>query len=1695
MKTRTAAFFFAALAAAPAAQADNVTYFDPAGETNATCETCTAYTGQTTLSDGWYVVEGAVASGGRITVGGDVNLILADGAELTAEGGIRLAQGNSLTVWAQRAGTGKLTANATSEFYAGIGGNGNGNGGDTAGTLTVNGGAVSARGSGHGAGVGGGNKSAGGTVVVNGGSLTASGRDGAAGIGGGDLGHGGTVVVNGGTVTATGSTRSSSGQAAPGIGAGRPSATINKLEDHRTTGPVTINGGTVEATAGTPSGSGAGAQAIGLNLGDAGPDYAVTVYAGAKVTAGGDKAGAAPVPYTGPESLTNACANAYAKVEPCTAHEDDNGLCHWCGATYMDPVSYVDRAWNGNAVAECNATCATYTSVTSGMSTTWSAGWYVVNTNVEIGSRIEISGTVRLILCDGFTLTAKKGIHLVGNGKSLTIYGQVNDSGALTISGVEMDCAGIGGNCNDDNDSENGGALTVNGGIVNANGGRFAAGIGGGAGGYGDGGDGGAVTINGGNVTATGGEGSAGIGGGDAGFGTGGAGGTVAINGGIVTAKGGERAAGIGGGYGDGGDGGDGGNVTVNGGTVTANGGVWAAGIGGGFGDYGGGNGDTVTVNGGTVIAKAGSSDAQAIGGGRGDGGSTGAPGTLTIDGMKAGYADGNGNVASWVASGERDGCCRNKEGKRVRIEVCDPHDYGESGACSHCGTVGFVTYVDRAWDGSAVVESNATCATYTSVTSGMSTAWSAGCYVVDSNVEIGSRIEISGAVRLILCDGFTLTAKKGIHLTGNGKSLTIYGQVNDSGALTISGVERDHAGIGGNGNDHSSGEDGGALTINGGTVKVNGGELGAGIGGGASLDVGGGGGGNVTVNGGNVTANGGERGAGIGGGSGNDVVGGGGTVTVNGGNVTANGGQNAAGIGGGVGNAVGGAGGNVTVKGGTVIAKAGSSYAQAIGGGQGNGGSTGAPGTLTIDGMKAGYADSNGNVASWAAFGERDGCCRNKEGKRVRIEVCDPHEYGKNGVCAHCGASGGPVDYFDPMGGTNATCAAYTPYVGQAELTNGWYVVTGTVLSINRVTVSDDVNLILVDDTTLTAALGITVANANSLTIWAQGAGGNEGTLFAGTTNGVNCLCGPNQAGVGGAGQGAAGRVAVNGGKVVANGGLGASGVGGTDGTVAIGQGRMILTPQGGRVSDDGSVVVDADGVAARKVVIGTPVPVLLLDEIPSQVYTGSALSPSLTVTCLGASLEEGTDYTVAYSANGVAAAEIRNAGEYTVTVTGAGDYAGAQEASGVFAVTKASLTITAKDQTYRYNGMQQGESDPLYATPEEIAEKVIVNGLKGGDTIDHVELGGEATDAGCYPIEPRGAAVVNPNNVFVTENYDITYVNGTLTILGPAEVSGVQAAAQEPWNGKISLSFTVTNSPAACLPDWNAPFLSIVATDNVTGSNYVSVASALSDNTDAADGPHTVTWDFDAQGIDFVSTNVTFTVAYLRMPDYCVIDLSGGTNAVSYPVTYLAAEPDGGFTNDLYRTTKLAMRLIGPETFTMGASSSDVDDNPPHSVTLTQPFYCAVFETTQRQWELVTGERPSWFTNETYYATRPVEQVSWNMIRGNADTYNWPDVQGVDPESFLGVLRQKTDLNALDLPTDAAPARPASTTMAATPRATSRPSVATGTTAAPITAIPAPQTLARRQSAPTSRTPGASTTCTATCGSGASIPRGRAG
>ena len=156
---------------------------------------------------------------------------------------------------------------------------------------------------------------------------------------------------------------------------------------------------------------------------------------------------------------------------------------------------------------------------------------------------------------------------------------------------------------------------------------------------------------------------------------------------------------------------------------------------------------------------------------------------------------------------------------------------------------------------------------------------------------------------------------------------------------------------------------------------------------------------------------------------------------------------------------------------------------------------------------------------------------------------------------------------------------------------------------------------------------------------------------------------------------------------------------------------------------------------------------------------------------------------------------------------------------------------------------------------------------------------------------------------------------------------------------------------------------------------------------------------------------------------PKYIAIDLSGGTAATHYPIEYLDEIP-GGSWSDEYKTSKLVLRHIPAGSFIMGGRATDypgaVNTNL-HMVTLTKDFYMGVFEVTQRQWELVMGNRPSAFSNETCYATRPVERVSYADIRGGMKGITWPESKDVDESSFMGQLRKKTGLAGFDLPTEA--------------------------------------------------------------------------
>ena len=176
----------------------------------------------------------------------------------------------------------------------------------------------------------------------------------------------------------------------------------------------------------------------------------------------------------------------------------------------------------------------TYTELSEEMATLTS-GWYVVSSDVTIGKRIEVEDGTKILLCDGTTLTAERGIHC--SNKELGIYGQSGNTGKLFTNGYDSG-AGIGGNVH-----ELGPILTINGGNIIATSDNSSAAIGGGDQGYWSGvyGSNVSVTINGGIVTAVANGYGAGIGGGGSEESTyisiAGSGGIIALNGGQVSAS------------------------------------------------------------------------------------------------------------------------------------------------------------------------------------------------------------------------------------------------------------------------------------------------------------------------------------------------------------------------------------------------------------------------------------------------------------------------------------------------------------------------------------------------------------------------------------------------------------------------------------------------------------------------------------------------------------------------------------------------------------------------------------------------------------------------------------------------------------------------------------------------------------------------------------------------------------------------------------------------------------------------------------------------------------------------------------------------------------------------------------------------------------------------------------------------------
>lgn len=141
----------------------------------------------------------------------------------------------------------------------------------------------------------------------------------------------------------------------------------------------------------------------------------------------------------------------------------------------------------------------------------------------------------------------------------------------------------------------------------------------------------------------------------------------------------------------------------------------------------------------------------------------------------------------------------------------------------------------------------------------------------------------------------------------------------------------------------------------------------------------------------------------------------------------------------------------------------------------------------------------------------------------------------------------------------------------------------------------------------------------------------------------------------------------------------------------------------------------------------------------------------------------------------------------------------------------------------------------------------------------------------------------------------------------------------------------------------------------------------------------------------------------------EYCIIDISGGIDAASFPVWYSDTLPEG----DEFKTTSIVLRKIPAGTFKMCNRAK---------VSISKPFFIGVYEITRRQYQLLSKDKSwekRWWKNGDNPAY-PVNFITFNMIRGTLDGSRWPESDAVDKDSLIDVLRTKTGLK-FDLPTEA--------------------------------------------------------------------------
>ncbi len=416
-------------------------------------------TASTVLMDsGWYVVGKDVTVSHRMEVKGDVKLVLCDGATLdagaTGDEGIRVPDGNTLTIYSQKGNTGKLIAKTNQakspSLNAAIGADQDKD--DKAGT-----------------------------IVIHGGEIIAEAVFGSAGLGMARYKDAGKIMIYGGKITAR-----KYGSGDKGTDIGGPSAEIYlshcRSDDYIVSdsyqGNVTIDRPFIldgTSTLADPSNI-AGKKLIPVN---SDKFFTITFNSNggngvaSETVVDGAKASEPDTPIKQGYSFQGwykaGSESPYDFSKP--VGEDLTLTARWA---QVPPISYIDS--DGQEVSNF-----TEYSPMEDSYTVMQGGTYYVGRDTVLSRRVSAEGSVNLILGDGCKLTADKGIGVM-KPNALSIFCQKDGTGTLEAKS-EDNYAAIGGDWVKDvviNEDSASGIIRIYGGSVKATGGLNAAAIGGG---------------------------------------------------------------------------------------------------------------------------------------------------------------------------------------------------------------------------------------------------------------------------------------------------------------------------------------------------------------------------------------------------------------------------------------------------------------------------------------------------------------------------------------------------------------------------------------------------------------------------------------------------------------------------------------------------------------------------------------------------------------------------------------------------------------------------------------------------------------------------------------------------------------------------------------------------------------------------------------------------------------------------------------------------------------------------------------------------------------------------------------------------------------------------------------------------------------------------------------------------------------